>query len=84
MHRHVSDCQPREWQTRIHLPLRCLEVNCQQLQVLTTNNHTQRTNTERLVKYHSHRNVHITLSGRTGSALAWHSEGRTIEALSVQ
>ena len=25
-----------------------------------------------------------TLSGRTGSALVWHSEGRTIEALSVQ
>ena len=25
-----------------------------------------------------------TLSGHTGSALVWHSEGRTIEALSVQ
>ena len=25
-----------------------------------------------------------TLSGRTGSSLVWHSEGRTIEALSVQ
>ena len=25
-----------------------------------------------------------TLSGRTGNALVWHSEGRTIEALSVQ
>ena len=25
-----------------------------------------------------------TLSGRTGSALVWHSEGRTIEARSVQ
>ena len=24
-----------------------------------------------------------TLSGRTGSALVWHSEGHTIEALSV-
>ena len=28
--------------------------------------------------------IMYTLSGRTGSALVWHSEGRTIEALSVQ
>ena len=29
-------------------------------------------------------NFRNTLSGRTGSVLVWHSEGRTIEALSVQ
>ena len=28
--------------------------------------------------------IFYTLSGRTGIALVWHSEGRTIEALSVQ